>query len=48
MFIIKWRRKTDSYCTTGLTRYPSKEMAEQQVGKWKKLFRQNEYFIEPT
>jgi len=55
MFLIKWRRRmeTTSFRTieqtrTGLSRYPTTQVAQSQVDIFQKLFPFNSYFIEPV
>jgi hypothetical protein len=55
MFLIKWRRRmeTTRYRTieptiTGLSRYVSQVLAQQQVDRFQKAFPFNSYFIEPA
>lgn len=50
MFLIKWLPRsniqTSPKVVVGLSRYLSRDKAEEQVKKFRSLFRHNLYFIE--
>lgn len=48
MFSIKWRNRAESLViVTGLSTYASIESAQEQADRWKGVFPQNSYYIEP-
>lgn len=47
MWIVKWQnRLRPSLAVTGLSRYPTREAAERQVGIWARMFHFNSYYVE--
>jgi hypothetical protein len=48
MYRIQWRKKNISEeWTVGLSRYDSREKAQEQINRWRVFFTNNEYQIIP-
>lgn len=52
MYVIKWRnpwsKKYWNTVFTGLSRYPNRQAADEQIQRFRSVGRENEYYIEPA